>query len=92
MIVTYSGVLYHVERMWSYNPITRDAKPPPPPPPMNIQDLSHDVASESDMTPCNKFDRSLVDYRFTGNIMTSIITLRKIRENLDVFTQKKCNL
>ena len=50
----------------------------------NINHLSHDVASESDITPCNKIDRPLVVYRFTGNVMTSIVTLRKIRENLNV--------
>ena len=50
--------------------------------------LSHDVASESDITPCNKIDKPLVVYRFTVNVMTSIIMLRKIRENLNVFTPK----
>ena len=34
--------------------------------------LSHDVASRNDLTPCNKIDKPLVVYRFTGNIMTSI--------------------
>ena len=29
-----------------------------------------------------------VDYRFSENVMTSIITLRKIRKNLVVFTPK----
>ena len=51
--------------------------------------LSHDVVSESDITPCNKICKPLVVYRFTGNVMTSIITLCKIRETLDVFTPKK---
>ena len=37
--------------------------------------LSHDLASGSDITLCNKLDKPLVDYRFTGNVMTSIITL-----------------
>ena len=50
--------------------------------------LSHDDASESDITPCNKIDKPLVVYRFTGNVMTSIITLRKIRETCDAFTPK----
>ena len=45
--------------------------------------LSHDVASVSDITPCNKIDKPLVVYRFSRNVMTSIITLRKIRENLE---------
>ena len=35
-----------------------------------------------------KIDNALVVYRFTGNVMTSIITLRKIREHLNVFTPK----
>ena len=52
-------------------------------------DLSHDVVSESDITPCNKICKPLVVYRFTGNVMTYIITLCKIRETLDVFTPKK---
>ena len=37
--------------------------------------LSYDVASESEITPCNKIDKPLVVYRFTGNVMTSITTL-----------------
>ena len=50
--------------------------------------LSHDFAPESDITPCDEIDKPLVVYKFTGNVMTSIITLRKIRETLDVFTPK----
>ena len=38
--------------------------------------LSHDVASGSEITPCNKICKPLVVYRFTGNVMTSITTLR----------------
>ena len=38
--------------------------------------LSYDVASGSEITPCNKIDKPLVVYRFTGNVMTSITTLR----------------
>ena len=38
--------------------------------------LSYDVASGSEITPCNKNDKPLVVYRFTGNVMTSITTLR----------------
>ena len=38
--------------------------------------LSYDVASESEITTCNKIDKPLVVYRFTGNVMTSITTLR----------------
>ena len=43
----------------------------------NVVVLSYDVASESETTPCNKIDRPLVVYKFTGNVMTSITTLRK---------------
>ena len=50
--------------------------------------LSHDVASESDITPRNDIDKQLVVYRLTGNVLTSIIALRKISENLNVFTSK----
>ena len=39
-------------------------------------DLSYDVASGSEITPCNKIDKPLVVYRFTGNVMTSITMLR----------------
>ena len=34
--------------------------------------LSYNVASGSEITPCNKIDKPLVVYRFTGNVMTSI--------------------
>ena len=38
--------------------------------------LSYDVASGSEITPCNRIDKPLVVYRFTGNVTTSITTLR----------------
>ena len=38
--------------------------------------LSYDVASGSEITPCNKIHKPLVVYRLTGKVMTSIITLR----------------
>ena len=38
--------------------------------------LSYGVASGSEITPCNRIDKSFVVYRFTGNVMTSITTLR----------------
>ena len=38
--------------------------------------LSYDVVSGSKTTPCNKIDKPLVVYRFTGNVMTSITMLR----------------
>ena len=50
--------------------------------------LSHDIVSGSDTTPCNKIYKPLVVYRFPGNVLTSIITLRKIMENLDVLKTK----
>ena len=37
--------------------------------------LSYDVASGSEITPCNKICKPLVVYRFSGNVMTSITTL-----------------
>ena len=38
--------------------------------------LSYDVASGDEITTCNKICKPLVVYRFTGNVMTSITTLR----------------
>ena len=38
--------------------------------------LSYDVASGCEITPCNKICKPLVVYRFTGNVITSITTLR----------------
>ena len=38
--------------------------------------LSYNVASGGKITPCNKIDRPLLVYRFSGNVMTSITTLR----------------
>ena len=40
-----------------------------------INILSYDIASGSEITPCNKIDKPLVVYRFSGNIMKSITTL-----------------
>ena len=39
---------------------------------LNNTVLSYDVASGSEITPCNKIDKPLVVYRLTGNVMTSI--------------------
>ena len=36
----------------------------------------NDVAYVNEITPCNKIDKPLVVYRFHGNFMTSIATLR----------------
>ena len=41
---------------------------------VNKTKLSYDVASESEITPCNKINKPLVVYRFTGNVMTTITT------------------
>ena len=38
--------------------------------------LSHDVASGSEITPCNKIDKPLVVSRLVRTVMTPIITLR----------------
>ena len=37
--------------------------------------LSYDVASGSEITPCNKICKPIVVYRFSGNVMTFITTL-----------------
>ena len=34
---------------------------------------SNDIASGSEVMPCNKIDKSLVVYSVSGNVMTSII-------------------
>ena len=38
--------------------------------------LSYDVASGSEITPCNKSCKPLVVYQFMGNVITSMTTLR----------------
>ena len=48
--------------------------------------LSYDVASGSEITPCNKIDKPLVVYRFTGNVMTSVTTLRTCNDAILTFT------
>ena len=48
--------------------------------------LSHNVASGSEIMPCNKFDKLLVVYRFSGNVITSITTLRTYWQNYNGFT------
>ena len=50
--------------------------------------LSYDVASGSEITPCNKIDKPLVVYRFTGNFMTSITTLRTLCQNNNIVTSE----
>ena len=42
--------------------------------------------------PCNKIDKPLVVNRFSENLVTSIITLRKRGENIDVFIPDLCTL
>ena len=36
--------------------------------------------------PCNKIDKPLLVYRFSGNVMMSITTLRTKKQNYDVIT------
>ena len=40
--------------------------------------LSYDFASGSKITPCNKIDKPLVVYRFSGIVMTSITMLHTL--------------
>ena len=54
-----------------------------------IFSLSYDVASGSEITPYNKIDKPLVVYRFLGNVMTSITTLRTYTQNINVLTSEK---
>ena len=42
---------------------------------MDFGTTSYDVASWSEITPCNKIDKPLVVYRLPGNLLTSITTL-----------------
>ena len=42
----------------------------------NVFYLSYDVASGSEITPYNKIVKPLVVYRFSGNIIMSVTTLR----------------
>ena len=53
---------------------------------INKKTLSYDVASGSEITPCNKICKPLVVYRFSGNVMTSITTFRTKCQNCNVFT------
>ena len=48
--------------------------------------LSYDVALGTEIRPCNKIIKPLVVYRFTGNVMTSITTLRTCWQNHNLFT------
>ena len=41
-----------------------------------LQKVSYHMTSGSEITPCNKICKPLVVYRFSGNVMTSITTLR----------------
>ena len=50
--------------------------------------LSYGVASGSEITPCNNIDKPLVVYRFSGNVMTSITTLRKNYNTITFLRQK----
>ena len=48
--------------------------------------LSHDVASGSEIMPCNKIDKSIVVYRLVRNVTTFTIMLIKRCQNHEVFT------
>ena len=50
--------------------------------------LSYDVASESEITPCIKIDKSLAVYRFLGNVMKMTLLTSHIWQNPNVFTPK----
>ena len=66
--------------------------------------LSHDVVSGSDITPCNKIDKPLADYRFIENIYFFEVNqiyyiecggkihyfsrVRSTSENADIFTAR----
>ena len=43
--------------------------------------LSYDIAFGSELTPYNKIDTPLVDYRFLGNVMTSITVQRCVHND-----------
>ena len=51
--------------------------------------LSYDVASGSEITLCNKICKPLVVYRFSGNVMTSITTLRVHNAKIITFLRQK---
>ena len=50
--------------------------------------LSYDVASGGEITPCNKICKPLVVYQFSGKVMTSITTLRH-NDKIITFLQQK---
>ena len=47
------------------------------------------TSSGSEKTPCNKIDEPLVVYRVSGNIMTSVTTLRTNYEKIITFLRQK---
>ena len=47
--------------------------------------MSYDVESGSEITPCNRINKPLVDSRFSGNVMTSITTLPTHNDNILTF-------
>ena len=51
--------------------------------------LSYDVASGSDITSCININKPLVVYRFSGNVMPSIIMLSTQRQNNFVYARNK---
>ena len=75
----WSGSLLFACRMF-YELMNKNEKYHPTP-----LSLSHDFGSGSDITLCNNIDKPLVVYRYSGNVMMSVITLRKRWQNLYVF-------
>ena len=49
----------------------------------------HDVAPGSKITPCNKIVTPLVVYRFSGNVMTSSITMLRYNDKIITFLRQK---
>ena len=54
---------------------------------LQIRNLSHDVASGSDITPCIEIDKPIVVYIFCN--VTTVITTSHIYGKLLVFSHKK---
>ena len=45
---------------------------------IHLNNLSYDIASGSEITPCNKIDKPLVVYRFTGNVLNVAHIMTKL--------------
>ena len=52
--------------------------------------LSHDFESGSEIMPCNKIDKPRVVYKFLGNVMTFITSLRIVHnDKIIMFLRQK---